>query len=54
MKDLNVAIRSTTIDGHIIDRTVAAKDLQPGDRILSLPSNVVVTLDRVFEDDTLG
>lgn len=37
--------------GRPLDLAVAKRDLQPGDIALSIPENLVVTLDRIFEDE---
>lgn len=54
MDDLKVTLQSVERDGNVVDTVVAAEPLQPGDLAFSLPPNAVVTLDRVFEDDTVA
>lgn len=54
VEELNVDVRSVDVNGRTLDRTVACRDLSPGDVAFSIPSKLVVTLDRVFKDDTLG
>jgi histone-lysine N-methyltransferase SETD3 len=34
--------------------SVAARDLQPGDVALSIPDKLTVTLDRIFENESLA
>ena len=40
--------------GRPLDVTVAKARLEPGEVALSIPENLVVTLSRVFEDESLG
>jgi len=42
------------IDGRGIDRSVAAADVPAGDLVLRIPEHLVVTLGRVFEDETVA
>ena len=43
-----------SLSGRPLDVTVAATPLQPGDVALSIPEELVVTLDRIFECENLG
>jgi histone-lysine N-methyltransferase SETD3 len=43
-----------TREGQDVDITVAAQPLAPGDVALRMPEHLIVTLDRVFEDNTLA
>lgn len=54
MGELNASVRSVSVNGRLLDRTVASRDLNPGDIAFSIPSRLIVTLDRVFKDETLG
>ncbi len=55
VKDLKVTLQSMERDcGNVVDAVVAAEPLQPGDIAFTLPANAVVTLDRVFEDETVA
>lgn len=42
------------VGGRSIDQTVAKRDLEAGDIALSIPDDIVVTLDGVFQDESLG
>lgn len=42
------------VAGRSIDRTVAKHNLEAGDVAMSIPDDLVVTLDRVFQDESLG
>lgn len=55
VKDLKVTLQSMERDcGNVVDAVVAAEPLQPGDLAFTLPAEAVVTLDRVFEDETVA
>ena len=41
-------------NGHEVDLTVAAEPLAEGDIALRIPEHLIVTLDRVFEDEALA
>lgn len=49
-----VDIQSIEIKGRTIDKTVASKHFNKDDLAFRIPRNLIVTLDRVFEGDTLG
>ena len=49
-----VHLQETEVDGSPIDVTVAARDIAAGETVLRIPDELVVTLDRVFEDDTVA
>lgn len=51
---LNVDVESIDVDGKVIGTTVAKCALSPGDLAIRVPEHLVVTLDRVFEDDSLA
>lgn len=40
--------------GRPLDVTVAASALSPGDVALSIPDELVVTVDRIVQSETLG
>eukprot|EP01023_Acetabularia_acetabulum_P033430 TRINITY_DN3128_c0_g2_i1.p1 TRINITY_DN3128_c0_g2~~TRINITY_DN3128_c0_g2_i1.p1 ORF type:complete len:518 (+),score=63.81 TRINITY_DN3128_c0_g2_i1:148-1554(+) len=48
-----VKLSGSTQEGGV-EVTIAATHLNPGDTALAIPSNLVVTLDRVFEDETVA
>lgn len=50
----NVELREVVREGRPLDVAVAAVDLKQGDRALSVPEKLVVTLSRVFEDGALA
>lgn len=45
-----MTLKSVERGGRSVDVTVASKSLKPGDVALRIPDNLVVTLDRIFED----
>ena len=49
-----VEIREVIREGRPLDVAVAATDLSAGERALSVPETLVVTLSRVFEDGALA
>ncbi|BDA45553.1 probable actin-histidine N-methyltransferase [Coccomyxa sp. Obi] len=49
-----VSITEVVQEGNTLDVSVAARDLQAGELALRIPDHLVITLDRVFEDDTLA
>jgi hypothetical protein len=49
-----VELRTVDIDGRDIDICVAKKDVSCGETVLRIPDRLVVTLDRVFEDETVA
>lgn len=51
---LHVLCVVTHLAGRPLDMTVAAQPLSAGELALSIPEHLVVTLDRVFESDTLA
>ena len=50
----NVTLQTVSREGVDVDVTVAARDLAPGDLALAIPENLIVTLDRVFEDSAVA
>lgn len=56
MPEQNVEIQTTHLAGagRPLDLAVARRDLQPGDVALSIPEDLVVTLSRIFQDDTVA
>jgi hypothetical protein len=51
---MQAKIASLEVDGAPLDIAVASSDLAAGDVALSIPERLCVTLDRVFEDETVG
>jgi hypothetical protein len=49
-----VELREVVREGRPLDVAVAATDLKSGERALSVPETLVVTLSRVFEDGALA
>ncbi|EFN55628.1 hypothetical protein CHLNCDRAFT_57818 [Chlorella variabilis] len=49
-----VKLQTVVREGTEVDITVAAEALQPGDVALRIPEHLIVTLDRVLEDNTLA
>lgn len=49
-----MTLQTVVREGVEVDVTVAVAPLAPGDLALRIPENLVVTLDRVFEDDTVA
>ena len=49
-----VELREVIREGRPLDVAVAASDLKAGERALSVPETLVVTLSRVFEDGALA
>lgn len=49
-----VQLQTVVREGREVDLTVAAAPLQPGDIALRIPEHLIVTLDRVLEDNTLA
>ena len=49
-----VELREVVREGRPLDVAVAASDLKSGERALSVPETLVVTLSRVFEDGALA
>ena len=49
-----VELREVVREGRPLDVAVAAADLKAGERALSVPEALVVTLSRVFEDGALA
>lgn len=47
-------LQEVTIDGSGIDISVTSEDVVEGTTVLRIPDNLVVTLDRVFEDETVA
>jgi len=47
-------LQETEIDGMAIDISVTTEDVSAGTTVLRIPDNLVVTLDRVFEDETVA
>ena len=50
----SVHLEETKVDGVAIDVTVASRALAQGETVLRIPDELVVTLDRVFEDETIA
>lgn len=51
---VHVCLLPAVLPGRPLDVTVAAADLKAGDVALSVPENLVVTLDRIFESEGLA
>lgn len=49
-----VELQEMEVDGCKIDVSVAARDIEAGETALRIPDHLVVTLDRVFEDETVA
>lgn len=49
-----VQLEASIINGREIDTTVASEHINEGDMLLRIPMHTVVTLSRVFEDDTVA
>ncbi|CAG9460769.1 unnamed protein product [Pedinophyceae sp. YPF-701] len=49
-----VELRTKQSDGREIDVTVASRELKAGDTLLEVPMRMVITLDRIFEDENLA
>jgi hypothetical protein len=49
-----VELQEMEVDGCKIDVSVAARDIKAGETALRIPDRMVVTLDRVFEDETVA
>ncbi|PRW57651.1 3-oxoacyl-[acyl-carrier] synthase chloroplastic isoform A [Chlorella sorokiniana] len=49
-----VTLQTVDREGIEVDVTVAAQPLAPGDIALAVPEHLIVTLDRVLEDNTLA
>lgn len=52
--DQPVELREMDVDGSTLDVTVATEDIASGEPVLRIPDNLIVTLDRVFEDETVA
>lgn len=50
----DVTVQRVERNGIEVDITVASKALQAGDLVLRVPENLIVTLDRVFEDGAMA
>jgi hypothetical protein len=49
-----VCLETTEVDGLPLDITVASRDIKEGETVLRIPDELVVTLDQVFEDETVA
>ncbi|PSC74659.1 3-oxoacyl-[acyl-carrier] synthase chloroplastic isoform B [Micractinium conductrix] len=49
-----VTVRTESRNGREVDVVVAAEALQPGDVAINVPESLIITLDRVLEDNALG
>ncbi|CAL5228874.1 g12088 [Coccomyxa viridis] len=49
-----VEIQEVVQEGNSLDITTAARDLKQGDLALRIPEHLIITLDRVFEDEALA
>jgi hypothetical protein len=53
-KEQAVELNEIEVDGSPIDVTVASRDIKDGETVLRIPDHLVVTLDRVFENETVA
>ena len=53
-QEQSVQLQETEVNGVPIDITVASRDIAAGEVALRVPDALVVTLDRVFEDETVA
>lgn len=53
-QEQKLELQEITIDGSAIDISVTSEDVAEGTTVLRIPDNLVVTLDRVFEDETVA
>ncbi|CAK0782675.1 hypothetical protein CVIRNUC_005870 [Coccomyxa viridis] len=49
-----VEIQEVVQEGNSLDITTAARDLKQGDLVLRIPEHLIITLNRVFEDEALA
>ncbi len=54
MQNEKVTLQTVEREGTAVDITVAAARIEAGEVIMRVPGNLVVTLDRVFEDGAVA